>query len=111
MASPPILEELERVIHYPRLQERYNLPEELIQTFLHLLEQQAILVESEEALSVIERDPSDNRYLECAVARGAEYIVSGDGHLLDLKEYRGVQIFNPKELLALLRLEGEASSP
>ena len=110
VASAPILGELERVLHYPRLQERYDLPEELIQRFLQLLAQQAILVEREEALSVIERDPSDNRYLECAVAGEAEYIVSGDGHLLDLKEYRGIQIFNPREFLALLKLEGEEAS-
>ena len=110
VASPPILEELERVLHYPRLQERYDLPEGMIQRFLQLLEQQAILVEPGESLSVIERDPSDNRYLECAVAGEAEYIVSGDRHLLNLKEYRGIQIFNPREFLALLKFEGEETS-
>ena len=110
VASVPILEELERVLHYPRLQERYNLPEELIQRFLQLLEQQAMLVEPEDELSVVERDPSDNRYLECAVAGEAEHIVSGDGHLLGLKEYRGIQVFSPREFLALLKLEDQSSS-
>lgn len=56
-------------------------------------------------LAVIEKDPSDNRYLECAVATGASYIVTGDPHLLKLKEYRGVVILKPAEFLALVKLE------
>ena len=104
--SPPILAELERVIHYPRIQERYNLSEEYVGQFLQSIGSGATVVDPAVELSVIEKDPSDDRYLECAVASEASYIVTGDGHLLDLEEYGGVAILNPAEFLALVKLGG-----
>jgi putative PIN family toxin of toxin-antitoxin system len=106
LVSPAILQELDRVLHYPKLQQRYHLPEELVQRFLRLLARQAIKVVPFQELTVIERDPTDNRYLECALAGDAGVIVTGDQHLLDLGEYRGVQILTPAGFLALLGLEG-----
>ena len=105
LVSPAILQELDRVLHYPRLQERYHLPEEDVQRFSRLLGRQAIEVVPSEELAVIERDPTDNRYLECAVAGNASLIVTGDQHLLGLGEYEGIQILTPAGFLALLRLE------
>ena len=37
LTSEPILQELDRVLHYPKLRERYNLPEDRIRRFLELL--------------------------------------------------------------------------
>jgi predicted nucleic acid-binding protein len=37
-------------------------------------------------------DPDDNRGLECAVAAGSDAIVTGDSHLLVLKQFRGADI-------------------
>ena len=104
LTSPAILEELDRVLHYPRLRERYRLPAEAIQLLLRLLRTQSTVVTPEETLHVVENDPADNRYLECAVAGGAHIIVSGDGHLLALGEYEGVQILPPAGFVALLKL-------
>lgn len=103
--SPPILEELERVLHYPRIQEKYHLPEERVEEFLNLIGTQAILVEPQMRVEVIQRDLEDNRYLECALAGEANYIVSGDDHLLDLGSYEGIEILSPAGFLALLELE------
>ncbi len=50
-------------------------------------------------LDVIKADPKDNIILECAVAGNADYIVSGDKHLLDLKEFSGIKILKPAEFL------------
>ena len=43
-------------------------------------------------LDVIREDPSDNRILECAVAAGSDYIVSGDKDLLRLGGYDSIRI-------------------
>lgn len=43
------------------------------------------------------RDHSDHAILEAAVAARAEFLVTGDRELLDLKEYGGVRILNPRE--------------
>ena len=43
--SPAILDELQRVVHYQKIQEKYNLPKENVQQFLHLVQKEAIVVE------------------------------------------------------------------
>jgi predicted nucleic acid-binding protein len=47
------------------------------------------------------RDAKDNKYLELALAAGAETIVSGDFDLLVLHPWRGVRILDPAGYLAL----------
>ena len=45
------------------------------------------------------RDPDDNKFLEAAIAAGAEYVVTGDKDLRSLDEYQGVKIRFPVEFL------------
>ena len=47
----------------------------------------------------IVRDPSDNHFLACALAAQAECIISGDKHLLDLKNFAGIPILTPRQFL------------
>lgn len=103
--SAVTLQELDRVLHYDTLRKSYPLPEAMVQHFLHLFRAQTLEVVPLATLYVIERDPTDNRYLECAIAGDAQYIVSGDKHLLELKEYRSIQIVTPTEFVMLLSLE------
>ncbi len=105
LISLPILQELDRLLHYPKLQHRYHLSEEDIQVFLLLIKKQAILVTPTEQVTVIHGDPTNNRYLECALAGQAGVLVTGDQHLLELGEYQGVHILTPAGFLAFLRLE------
>jgi hypothetical protein len=51
------------------------------------------------SLSVIKNDPGDNKFIECAVAAKAQYIISGDNHLKALKTYRNIKIVSPAEFL------------
>jgi len=51
------------------------------------------------SLKIIEQDPDDNMFIECAVALKCSYIISGDNHLKSLKNYMGIKIVNPKEFL------------
>jgi predicted nucleic acid-binding protein len=48
------------------------------------------------------KDEADNRILECAVAGNADFIVSGDRHLLSLKEFRDIPIVRAAEFLSRL---------
>jgi putative PIN family toxin of toxin-antitoxin system len=48
------------------------------------------------------RDKSDNKYLECAIAGNADYIISGDIHLLELKRYGDTRIVNAREYLEIV---------
>ena len=47
-------------------------------------------------------DPDDDKILECAVTGAATYVVSGDRHLLNMKEYQGIAIIRAHEFLALV---------
>ncbi|MCL4385487.1 MAG: putative toxin-antitoxin system toxin component, PIN family [Actinobacteria bacterium] len=46
-------------------------------------------------------DSDDLKFIECAVAGKASYIISGDKHLLNLKEYNDIQIISPGEFLTV----------
>jgi len=48
------------------------------------------------------RDPDDDIYLECAVSAGADYLITGDRDLLDIKEYGGVKIVNARDYLDIV---------
>jgi len=105
--SEPILAEFQKVLEYERIQARHHMAPEEITEVINGFRQFAVLVDVKERLAVIEEDPEDDRFLECAVAGSAEVIVSGDAHLLDLKEYRGIQILSPAAFLILLRSQVE----
>lgn len=79
--------------------------------FYFLTEAQAIIdevsyflsiIEPTEIIDVLKEDPDDNKILACAVASLSDYLVTYDKHLLSLKEFRGIKIVKPEELLALL---------
>jgi putative PIN family toxin of toxin-antitoxin system len=99
LTSPALLEEVRRVLVYPRLR---ILPQARVQEVLSLLSLVSHVVEPEEKVAVIRRDPADNRVLECALAGEASHIVSGDEHLLALKMFRNIPIVKPADFLKVL---------
>jgi putative PIN family toxin of toxin-antitoxin system len=103
--SPPLIDELNRALTYPRVRKYLKASEEELEAFLKHLRTAAIVVEPQMTVDVIQQDPDDNRVLECALAGGASYIVSGNTHLLELKEYEHIVILNPVGFLATLKLE------
>ena|SRR5437899_1315446 len=103
VTSRSIIDEVARVFQYPRIAKRHGRTPSEIQGFLEELRGSAILVSGRITLSVLEADPSDDRYLECAVEGEAEFIVSGDRHLLDLEEYQGIEILSPRAFMQRLK--------
>src|SRR3989338_10524523 len=87
-----IVAELEAVLRYPRLskyiQQAGITVEELLAKICSLAILQLDPVEKVEVC----RDRKDNKFLSCALAANADYIVSGDNDLLVLKEYKGIKI-------------------
>jgi putative PIN family toxin of toxin-antitoxin system len=60
----------------------------------------ATVVEPSEVVWVVMADPADDRVLEAARAFGADVIVSGDRHLLDLETWSEIEIISPAEFIA-----------
>jgi len=50
-------------------------------------------------IKVIKEDPSDNKFLECAIKSGADYIISGDKHLKDLGQFEEIKILSVTKFL------------
>jgi putative PIN family toxin of toxin-antitoxin system len=90
-----MLEELRRAVGYSRLHFPESLQAEIIETIFDI----SSLVEIGINLDVVSDDPDDNMIIECAVAAGARYIISGDNHLLSLKKYRGIEILKPADFI------------
>lgn len=98
ITSLPILDELKKVLSYPKFaldEEKVN---EQVEYYFFLAE----LVSPTQKVDLIQNHPSHNKFLECALEGEVEYIVSGDQHLLNLKEFKGIKIVNGEELLEIL---------
>lgn len=97
MTSPNQIEELKKVMDYPK----FNFTEEQKVRFISILLEIAVVVEVPGKLKVIEEDPSDDVMLETAVVGNADYIISGDPHLLKLKEFVKVKIVTVSGFLGI----------
>ena len=92
--SGPLLDELKRVLGFERVQKYVEMTPKEINTLLRGWHSSVIYVDPVLEFEV-EDDPDDNRVLECAVSAEANYIVSGDAHLLDLGEHLGIEVLPP----------------
>jgi uncharacterized protein len=70
--------------------------------FAALLLNKAEFVTPTETLSIIQSDPSDDKFLEAAQKGKVTCVVSGDGHLLELSSFRGIKIISARDFIALL---------
>ncbi len=52
-------------------------------------------------LQIVEKDPDDDKFIECAVALKADAVVTGDKAVADIKNYMGIQIIDPRKFLEL----------
>lgn len=97
-SSEQLMEELCEALRYPK----FNLTQDEVETirgYYMLLFQ---IVRPKQTVNIITEEPEDNRVLECALEAQADYIVSGDHHLLNLEEFRGIRIVTAAELTKIL---------
>ena len=99
LVSKEISEEYIRVLAYPKF--------ELTATEIEYIFYQEILpffhvITSNPSKPAITSDPSDDKFIHCALSGNAEYIISGDDHLLSFKTFDKIRIVNPSEFLNLL---------
>jgi putative PIN family toxin of toxin-antitoxin system len=97
VTSTQILAELAGI-----LKKKFEWDDEDIGEAILAVGRHADLIKPKRKISVLADDP-DNRILECAVEGKADYIVSGDRHLLRLKRFGGIAILGASELLSKLQ--------
>lgn len=101
--SVEILRELERV-----LRRDFEEPGEMIQRQIGLIVEYSDIVAVNRKVDAIKSDPEDNKILACAVSCDANYIVTGDKHLLQLKEYENVKIVTAKQFVDIAEKSAES---
>jgi putative PIN family toxin of toxin-antitoxin system len=99
-----MINEAEKVLNYPRIKKNYKLNDEEIKQTILNLSRYSILINNLPSLNVIKDDPDDNAILSTAVEGKADYIISGDSHLLVLKDYKGIKIITPKKFCEIVGL-------
>lgn len=92
-----ILEEVTGV-----LQAKFQWSERAIAEAIALISACTIQVTPTQVLDVVETDPDDNRIIECALAAGSRYIVTGDRDLLRLGSHEAIQIVKVADFLTML---------
>jgi len=101
-----LIEELTRVLSYPRIAERIRLEEDELAAILAALLSRAELTPGRLQLPGLTRDPKDDAVVACAGEGGADCIVSGDRDLLVLGEYEGIQVVTPRQFMQALASPG-----
>jgi putative PIN family toxin of toxin-antitoxin system len=94
VTSPPLLAELRRVLGYPKLAKVLDGAEQLAD----LVEASGLVVLPTRVIAAVS-DESDNRVLEAAVEGAADYIISGDDHLLGLGSFKRIPILTPGQFI------------
>lgn len=93
VTSPSSMAQIKAVLELPRIHIRYNLTGADIRQLFDLLEKDAIVVPGRShAGNIIPREPTERIFLSCALDARADFIVSGDRHLLSLKVFEGIAI-------------------
>ncbi|MBI3693903.1 MAG: putative toxin-antitoxin system toxin component, PIN family [Acidobacteria bacterium] len=101
LTSPDIWEELVDVLQRPRLQKAIIRHGIRVAPWLHYVRRLARWTTGRIGVNAVAVDPDDNVVIACAIEGSADYIISGDQHLLNLKTYRGVSIVSPRQFLDL----------
>lgn len=104
--AEPIIDEIEAVLGRARLRDKYNLRPEDIAQLITLLRHEALLIPLlTDTSGAIPEDPADEKFVACAIDGMADYLVSGDRHLLALTEYRGIPIVTLRQFTELVEAE------
>jgi len=102
VVSDEIVSEYLDVLQRPKL----HLKPRTIAVIIARVYRKAEFVSPQEQIASIQPDPKDDKFLEAAIAGNVDFIVSGDKHLLDLKEFRSIPIITGREFLDWLKANG-----
>lgn len=97
--SDEIVSEYLDVLQRPKL----HLSSHVVSVAMGRVYRKAEFVTPIETITAVETDPSDNKFLEAALAGNAVCVVSGDRHLLKLNTFRGIPIITAHEFIEQLK--------
>ena len=105
IVSPSILTEYHSCLFRPKVRILISARDAELSQFISTLPMLGETVAGQHRTGVQIRDPKDSMYIDAAVEGRAEWLVTGDGDLLELKTFDRLRIIRPREFLSILPLE------
>lgn len=103
VTSKAILRELYEVLHYPHIVDRFKPTKEDINEFVGMIIDHAMITKGTYSVKDITEDPKDDMFIACALEGNADYIVSRDPHLRNIKHYQGIQIIDATTFISKVK--------
>ena len=91
------LEEIINVLNYPK----FNFNDDQKSKFINILLEVSTLIKLNKIVDIIKEDPDDNIILTSAISGNADFIISGDEHLLNLKKFKNIKILSANNFISL----------
>ena len=95
------VEELIKILKFFKI----DMSDEHIKEWVTLIVENSIIVDVAGKIKIVKDDPTDDKFIETALNGNADYIISQDRHLLDIKEFDGIKMVTPKEFLRILKTD------
>ena len=95
--SLDILEEVHRVLHYPKLRQYIDLKKTSPDELFAKIESLCKIIQVEQQVDGVCSDPDDDKFISCALSASVDILISGDEHLLGLEEYHSIRIVTARE--------------
>jgi len=99
IVSPAIVAELRRAARYDHVKRYVPLTPQEVEAWISSIQLTAEQVAPERSVRAVAADPDDDKYIDAAIQGGADFVVSGDSHLLEVREFEGVRIVTPRAFL------------
>lgn len=93
------LAEIERVLTYPKVRKRLVYSDKEVHDFINLLKCVGTIIRPDFMTPLVGADPDDDKFVALALTGHAQYLISGDGHLLDIGRVGDLQIVTPRVFL------------
>ena len=100
--SELMLDEFKDVLSRDEVKARFDYSTQDIESFAQAIKDISTIVKIKSNFKVVEEDPKDDAVLNTAYDGKAEYIVSGDHHLQNLKRFKGIKIVSPKQMVKII---------
>ena len=95
------VEELIKILKFFKI----DMSDEHIKEWVTLIVENSIIVDVVGKIKIVKDDPTDDKFIETALNGNADFIISQDRHLLDIKEFEGIKMVTPKEFLRILKTD------
>jgi putative PIN family toxin of toxin-antitoxin system len=103
ITSEEIIKEVNQTLAYPKLKRIYEKAgvtrQELVEAALRI----GKLTEVKTKVNVVHEDAADNKFLECALDSKADFLVTGDEHLLKIERYKKTRVVSVKQFLKIIK--------